>query len=65
VKCRADFRSVLAHVRSPLQVVDQIDREPRISIAKVTSATLAVQTMSCAPLGPRLDPNLPPRTDLN
>src|SRR5207244_483439 len=48
VKLLPDLRRVLAHVRSPLQVAGQIDREPWTSIGRITSVSLVVQTMSCA-----------------
>ena len=48
MKFPANFGGILAHVRGPLQIANQIERKAQTSIGKVTATPLAVQTMSCA-----------------
>jgi hypothetical protein len=48
VKFFTNFGGILAHVRNPLQIADEIDRQTQTSVGTVTSTPLAMQTMSCA-----------------
>jgi hypothetical protein len=48
VKFSTNYGGILAHVRNPLQIADDVDRQTQTSVGTVTSTPLAMQTMSCA-----------------